>query len=157
MAIGWLIALIVLLAVEIATMGLTTIWFAGGAFVAFVMSIFNAPLWAEIAALLSANIVVQVILFVAVSLILLIFTRPVAVKYLNNNAVKTNAEGLIGRTAKVIYTIDNVNSTGYASVDGQEWTARSEDNSVVIPEGTLVTIVRIEGVKLIVKKKEEVA
>ena len=110
-----------------------------------------------IAALLSANIVVQVILFVAVSLILLIFTRPVAVKYLNNNAVKTNAEGLIGRTAKVIYTIDNVNSTGYASVDGQEWTARSEDNIVVIPEGTLVTIVRIEGVKLIVKKKEEVA
>ncbi len=145
MAIGWLIALIVLLAVEIATMGLTTIWFAGGALVAL------------IAALLSANIVVQVILFVAVSLILLIFTRPVAVKYLNNNAVKTNAEGLIGRTAKVIYTIDNVNSTGYASVDGQEWTARSEDNSVVIPEGTLVTIVRIEGVKLIVKKKEEVA
>ena len=145
MAIGWLIALIVLLAVEIATMGLTTIWFAGGALVAL------------IAALLSANIVVKVILFVAVSLILLIFTRPVAVKYLNNNAVKTNAEGLIGRTAKVIYTIDNVNSTGYASVDGQEWTARSEDNSVVIPEGTLVTIVRIEGVKLIVKKKEEVA
>ena len=145
MAIGWLIALIVLLAVEIATMGLTTIWFAGGALVAL------------IAALLSANIVVQVILFVAVSLILLIFTRPVAVKYLNNNAVKTNAEGLIGRTAKVIYTIDNVNSTGYASVDGQEWTARSEDNGIVIPEGTLVTIVRIEGVKLIVKKKEEVA
>lgn len=145
MAIGWLIALIVLLAVEIATMGLTTIWFAGGALVAL------------IAALLGANIVVQVILFVAVSLILLIFTRPVAVKYLNNNAVKTNAEGLIGRTAKVIYTIDNVNSTGYASVDGQEWTARSEDNGVVIPEGTLVTIVRIEGVKLIVKKKEEVA
>lgn len=145
MAIGWLIALIVLLAVEIATMGLTTIWFAGGALVAL------------IAALLGANIVVQVILFVAVSLILLIFTRPVAVKYLNNNAVKTNAEGLIGRTAKVIYTIDNVNSTGYASVDGQEWTARSEDNGIVIPEGTLVTIVRIEGVKLIVKKKEEVA
>lgn len=140
----WLVLLIGLAIIEALTMGLTTIWFAGGALVAFIVSTLGGPIW------------LQMIAFVVVSFILLIFTRPFAVKYINKQTVKTNIDDVIGKTAKVKEVVDNINATGHVLLNGQEWTARSSKEDVVIPEDTLVIVERIEGVKLIVKKKEEV-
>ncbi|MDD5935673.1 MAG: NfeD family protein [Clostridiales bacterium] len=142
-ALYWLIGLAVLLLIEIITLGLTTIWFAGGALVAF------------IAAICGANIAVQIVLFVIVSLILLIFTRPIAMKRLNKNRVKTNYEGLIGKVVKITKTVDNSNQTGEACVNGQDWTVRSYNDDEIIEPGTKVKIVNIEGVRLIVTKYRE--
>lgn len=142
-ALYWLIGLAVLLLIEIVTLGLTTIWFAGGAFVAF------------IAAIIGLDLAAQMVLFVAVSLLLLIFTRPVAMKHLNKNRVKTNYEGLIGKVVKITKTVDNANQTGEACVNGQEWTVRSLQDDVVIEPGTKVKIVNIEGVRLIVTEYRE--
>ena len=136
--IVWLGIFLVLLVLEIISLGLTTIWFAGGALAAFA------------AALLGANIIIQAVLFLVISLVLLFVTRPIAVKYFNNNLAKTNVENVIGKTAKVSRQIDNVNSLGEAVREGETWMARSENNEI-IAEGTLVTVVAVEGVKLIVR------
>ncbi len=138
--IFWLIVLVVMTVIEIITLGLTTVWFAGGALAAF------------IASLLGANIVVQVILFVVVSVLLLALTRPLAAEYLNKDRIRTNAESLIGKTAVVKQEIDNLNAQGQVSVDGQEWTARSVEEQV-IPKNVQVEIVEINGVKLMVRQK----
>ncbi len=138
--VAWIILLCLFILIEIATLGLTTIWFAGGALVAF------------IAALLGFDIVVQVILFFAISIVLLIFTRPVATKYFNANRVATNSESLIGSRAKVIEPIDNINNTGTVLLNGLEWTARAMDNKV-IPKDAIVKVVKISGVKAIVEEQ----
>jgi membrane protein implicated in regulation of membrane protease activity len=142
-ALYWLIGLAVLLLIEIVTLGLTTIWFAGGAFVAFIAALLGADTW------------LQFVCFLLISLILLIFTRPVAVRKLNKNRVKTNYEGLIGKVVKVTKTVDNENQSGEAVVNGQEWTVRSADDNVVIESGTKVKIINIVGVKLIVEVYKE--
>lgn len=141
-AVYWLGAVIVLLVIEIATLGLTTIWFAGGA------------LAAAIAAGCNANLVVQIIVFVAVSVILLLFTRPIAVRYLNKDHVKTNADRFIGQEAVVLEKIDNLNASGRAQIAGMEWTARAVDEKDIIESGTIVLVERIDGVKLMVRRKE---
>lgn len=138
----WLIALVVLLIIEIVTLGLTTIWFAGGALVAFLV------------AMLGMNTVVQVIVFLAVSFLLLFFTRPIATKYFNGQRIRTNSESLIGQEAKVTAKIDNFNQQGTVVVNGQEWSARTVDDQIIEP-GEPVIILEISGVKLIVKEKEE--
>lgn len=137
-SIYWLIAFVILIGIEVATMALTTIWFAGGALVAFLLSLFGL------------SVEVQLIAFVAVSFLLLFFTRPFASRFINSGTVKTNAEGLIGREARVTSEIDNEQGTGAAVVGGQEWTARAKDSHTVYPAGTVVRILDIEGVKLIV-------
>ncbi len=137
--IFWLAIVVVMAIIEIITLGLTTIWFAGGALVAFIASLFGA------------GFVIQVVLFVAVSVSLLAATRPLAVKYLNKNMESTNAESLIGKLAVVKEEIDNLNARGHVSVNGQEWTARAVEEKV-IPEGVTVEIVEISGVKLLVKE-----
>lgn len=142
-AIGWLILMAVLLGIEIATLGLTTLWFAVGALAAFVIAVLNLPLW------------LQITVFVIVSVVLLLCTRPLAVRYLNTKTSKTNAESLVGKSAKVTKSINNVLSQGQVVVGGMEWTARSTDDSVVIPEDAIVTIHGISGVKLIVSEKKE--
>lgn len=139
MMILWLVILIVSIAVEALTLGLTSIWFAGGALVAVFASLLHAP------------VVLQVVLFFAVSLLMLFFTRPVAVKYFNKDRVKTNAEGMIGRRAIVTGEIDNLQSTGRATVGGLEWSARSAEPDKKIQVGAVVNVVAIDGVKLIVK------
>ena len=139
----WLVALVVLIVTEIVSMGLTTIWFAGGALVAAIAAGFGAPL------------VVQIILFLAVSLVLLYFTRPVAVKYFNKDRIRTNAEGLVGRQAIVIGEIDNLQGIGQVTVGGMEWTARTAEDGVKLPVGCVVNIVAISGVKLIVEERKE--
>ncbi|MDY2627432.1 MAG: NfeD family protein [Lachnospiraceae bacterium] len=139
-AIYWLLICVLLIGIELATMGLTTIWFAAGSLAAFA------------AANLGGNLFVQLLVLIAVSLILLYFTRPVAVKYLNSRTVKTNVESLVGRIAVVTEDINNVENKGQASVNGQIWTARSTDDQIRFVQGEQVEIMEIRGVKLIVKK-----
>ena len=139
-SICWLAVFVLLIVIELATMGLTTIWFAGGAVAGF------------IASMLGANVVIQAAAFFAVSILLLFFTRPFAVRYINSNKTKTNVDGLIGQEALVLEEINNIRETGCARLEGKEWTARSM-NDTVIPKDTVVTVERIEGVKLIVKAK----
>ena len=138
----WLVILIVLLVIEVITLGLSTIWFAGGALAAF------------IAALLGANVAVQVVLFLAVSIILLIFTRPVVMRLLNKHKTATNAESLIGEQATVTQTINNLMGRGEVFINGLEWMARSQQDNDTIEKDTVVRILRIDGVKLIVERKE---
>ena len=141
--IVWLVLWVVLVVAEIATMGLTTIWFAGGALVAVIAAAFHAPLYLQIA------------LFLAVSIVMLVFTRPIAVKYFNNERVKTNAEGLVGRLAVVETEIDNLKAQGEVTVGGQYWSARSTRDEVCIPKGKVVVVCGISGVKLIVEERRE--
>lgn len=140
----WLGILAVFLIIEAITAGLTTIWFAGGA------------LAAAVAALLGGNLVTQVILFLVVSLLLLVFTRPLAVKYMNRGLEKTNVNDLPGRTAVVTEKIDNLAQTGRLRINDIEWTARAEKDNVVIPAGAIVEITEVRGVKVIVKEMKEV-
>jgi len=140
----WLIILIASVVIEIFTLGLTSIWFAGGAVLAVIAAALHLPL------------ALQIILFLAVSLLLLFFTRPVAVKYFNKDRVKTNAESLVGRQAIVISEIDNLQGTGQVTVGGQEWSARSQDEQMKLPVGMVVQVVAINGVKLIVRKDADV-
>lgn len=137
----WLIIFVACIVVEIITMGLTTIWFAGGSLVASVAAAIGAPLW------------LQIVLFVAVSLLLLYFTRPIAVKYFNRDRVKTNAESLVGKQAIVISEIDNLQGIGQVTVGGQEWSARTTEEGITLPVGSVVIIRAISGVKLMVEEK----
>lgn len=139
----WLIVLIICIGVELGTMGLTSIWFAGGSIPAIITAALGGPVW------------LQVILFLIVSLILLFFTRPIAVKYFNKDRIKTNAESLIGRTAIVISDINNLEGIGQVTVSGQEWSARSTDEAIQIPTGAVVIVRAINGVKLIVEERKE--
>lgn len=140
MMIFWLIVVILSIGIEVATLGLASIWFAGGGLAALIAAAFQAPL------------VVQILLFFGVSLVLLWFTRPIAVKYFNKDRVKTNAESLVGKQAIVISEIDNLQGIGQVMVGGQEWSARCMDDRIRLAEGTVVEIVAISGVKLIVKE-----
>ncbi len=140
-SIVWLGVLILMILLELATMGLTTIWFAGGALAAF------------IAALCGASLLVELGLFLVVSFLLLFAFRPLAMRYVNSRTVKTNVESLAGETARVTEEINNEMGQGTAVLNGQEWTARSADDTV-IPAGSLVVVDAVSGVKLLVHKKE---
>lgn len=135
----WMVVLILFLVFEIMTLGLTSVWFAGGALVAFIVAVCGANPW------------IQIIVFLVVSLVLLFTVRPIAGKYFNNNRQKTNIDALVGRQGVVTVQIDNLKGQGEISLAGQMWTARSA-NDTIIEEKAQVEIVSIEGVKAIVKK-----
>lgn len=139
----WLIALAVFLVIEIITMGLTTIWFAGGSLVAFIASLLGVP------------VVIQIAIFFVISFVLLFFTRPVVEKHLNNSRTKTNVNSMIGKEGKVTEEIDNFNQKGTIVVNGLEWTARSSDDDIIIPNGAKVIVKDVQGVKAIVGKVSE--
>lgn len=143
MTVVWLVILVALVVIELVTMGLTTVWFAGGALVATLASLLHLPF------------TIQIILFLVVSALLLYFTRPIAVKYFNKDRVRTNAESLVGRQAIVISEIDNLQGIGQVNVGGMEWTARSKSDDVPLPVGTVVIVLAIDGVKLIVEEKPQ--
>ena len=142
MTIVWTAAIILFGVVEAATAGLVCIWFVAGALVALV------------AAFVDASLTIQIVLFLAVSIAALALTRPVLRKITSANAIPTNADRVLGKTAKVTETIDNENSRGAVYVDGKTWTARSADGSV-IPAGSQVSVEAMEGVKLLVEKLKE--
>ena len=135
----WLVAMIVLLIIEGIVPGLVSIWFAIGAFAAMISAILGAPLW------------LQVLWFFAVSILTLCLTRPFAKKYVNSRATPTNADMLIGKECVVTEEIDNVLGTGAVTVGGKVWTARTEEPDGKAETGKVITVVRIDGVKLIVK------
>ena len=137
----WLIAIALLLLVEFATAALTTIWFAGGSLLALLCAVAGGPVW------------MQMVLFLAGSAVLLLLTRPMAVRMLHKGTVATNADSLIGQEAVVTEKIDNLQSTGTVQINGQEWTARSVNPEHVIEKGEVVMVRAIEGVKLIVGKR----
>lgn len=140
-SIFWLIIFAALLVVEIVTLGLTTVWFALGAIAAF------------LAAYVGFGGLVQVMVFLVVSIILLILTRPIAVKFFNQERERTNAESLIGQKAVVKEEINTLLGVGKVEVNGMEWSAKA-DESDVIEVGTIILIKGIQGVKLIVEKEE---
>ena len=125
----WLSLFVLFLVIEIITMGLTTIWFAGGALVAFLVAV--------------------------LSLALLAVTRPLAMKYFNQERQKTGAELLIGQKALVIEEIDTLSSKGRVEVRGQEWAAKTDAPEGKIPKNAIVVVEGIQGVKLIVRNGEE--
>ena len=138
----WLAAAVVFGIVEALTAGLVSIWFVAGSAAAL------------IGAFLGAGLGAQVALFVVVSAAALAVTRPLVRRYTAGKAVPTNLDRVLGDSGKVMETIDNENSSGAVYVDGKTWTARS-DGGDVIPAGAAVKVLRMEGVKLFVKKIEE--
>ncbi len=141
--VGWLLAFIVFLIIEGASMALTTIWFAGGSLVGLVLCI------------LGAGVKMQLAAFVAVSFLLLFLTRPMALQYVNRHIKKTNVEGLAGKQAKITEDVDNEAGTGAAMLNGQPWTARSVKAGQRIPAGTMVRVASVNGVKLMVEVLED--
>lgn len=139
----WLAATVIFLLIEWPTMGLTTIWFAGGSLVAGLLAVLGCPFS------------IQFAIFLVVSVALLLFTRPLAIKYLNTNRTRTNVDSLIGKEAVITETINNLKNTGAADIHGVTWTARTDSNLDTIEKDSVVVIERIDGVKLIVKKKEK--
>ena len=139
----WLIAMIVLLIVEASVPGLVSIWFALGAFAAMLSSLLNAPLW------------LQLVWFALVSIASLWFTRPFVKKFVNSRVTPTNLDMVLGKDCLVTEDIDNLRASGAVSVAGKEWTARMERDEETARKGETVRALRIEGVKLIVRNKED--
>ncbi len=138
MSIVWVVLMVVFLVVEAATAGLTCIWFAIGSLAALIAALFDAQLW------------LQIVWFLVISFVTLYFTRPLVKKYVNSRSQPTNADMVIGKEVLVTEDIDNVEATGAVSVGGKVWTARSADGGR-IKSGAVVSVLRIEGVKLIVE------
>ena len=136
--IYWLLLSIVLIVIELFTMSLTTIWFAGGAIITF------------FASLLGVSLQIQWVIFIIISLILLLLTRPVAMKIVKGKTTKTNVDAIIGTHALVTKTIDNEKSTGAVRVNGQIWTARSAIPEQILHKDEWVSVKKVQGVKLIV-------
>ena len=139
----WLVLAIVFTVVELATVGLVSIWFAAGSVAALFVAVCNG------------NIVLQVVAFIAVSVVLLVATRPWANKYLNSRVKNTNVDRVIGERPLLTERVNNLDQTGKAVVLGQEWTVRAVDDNDIIEQGELVEVVAVSGVKLLVKRIKE--
>ncbi len=138
----WIALLIIFAVAEAVTVQLVSVWFAVGALAGL------------IANLCGANVTLQIVIFISVSIICFVATRPLVKKFTANRIEKTNADRCIGDTAVVVEEINNVEASGQVKVNGNIWTARSLDNSV-IPVNARVTVEKIEGVKLIVSLEKE--
>ena len=135
----WLILLVVFAAIEGATLGLTTVWFAVGAGVAMVMDLCGAPVLAQVITMIVVSIISFIICF--------IWIRPIIDRKGRGN-VPTNADRVIGQEGIVIKDIDVIDGKGQVKVMGQVWSAKADNN---IAEGTKVKVLAMEGVKLVVK------
>ena len=141
--IAWLVLLLLFALGEAVTVGLTSIWFAAGSLAALICALLGGAVW------------LQIVLFLAVSILCLLAVRPLAKKYVNAKAQPTNADR-IGAQAQVTEDIDNIQGKGAVTIGGVVWTARSEDGQP-ISAGSLVRILRIEGVKVFVEMSKEEA
>ena len=137
----WLGVTVLLSVIEIFTLGLVTIWFAAGAAVAFLLSLFDVPL------------AVQVGAFIVVSIAVLVLVRPIAASHFNNRLKKTNIDAYIGRKLIAKTDIDNLHGTGKVDMDGSTWLAVSKVDNIVIPAGEEVKVVEVKGAKLIVERE----
>ena len=136
--IFWAVAVVAFVILELATVGLASIWFALGALCALIAALLGAPVW------------LQIVWFVIVSVATLLLTRPLAKKYINNKTMATNADRVIGSKAVVKERIDELAGTGAVLADGKMWSARTADGAVAEP-GEIVTVQEIRGVKLVVE------
>lgn len=139
----WLILFVIFIVAEIATLGLTTIWFAGGCLAAFLVSF------------ICTSLPIQILVFLVVSVVLFIWTRPLLMKYFNKDREKTNVDSVIGKNAVVLKTIDNIHSSGTVDLEGMEWTARASVDEEIYQKGEVVRVLEVQGVKLIVEKISE--
>ena len=137
----WVILMIAFVIGELISVGLTSIWFAAGAFVALIL------------ALLGAEPLVQFAGFLVVSVVLLLSTRSWAQRFINSRTQKTNADSIIGQTIRIAERVSNRDQTGMAVVHGQEWTVRARSDDEVIEKDQNAKVVEISGVKLIVEKE----
>ena len=137
----WVVLMIGFLVVEGIAPGLVSIWFALGALAALISALLGAQVW------------LQAVWFIVISVLALVITRPLAKKYVNSRTQATNADMLIGQECIVTETINKLHGTGAVSVAGKVWTARADDPEKIIEKGSVAVIERIEGVKLIVKTK----
>lgn len=142
MKLIWMGLLILFGAGEALTVGLTSIWFAAGSLVALICALLGGGLW------------LQIILFFAVTVLSIAAFRPIARKFINDKVEPTNADRIIGREVLVTERISNLRAEGAVSIGGMVWSARSE-NEEEIPKGTLVRVLRIEGVKVYVEEVKE--
>lgn len=140
-AIFWLVLLILFIVMESVTTSLVSIWFAAGSLAALILAGLKVQFW------------VQITVFVAVSIVLLLATRPFAKKFLEPKITKTNFDRIIGEICLVEEEINNLNETGSVKIKGTTWTARSSEDKI-LPVGTTVEIIRIEGVKVFVSEKK---
>lgn len=136
--IFWAVLTVALVGVEFATVQFVSVWFAAGSIVAFISSLFGIEFYW------------QVILFVAVSLILLIATRPLVKRFLKRPIIKTNADSLISKECVVIEEISNTKGTGRVHVEGLDWAAKSLNMEKVYPVNATCLIKEIQGVTLVV-------
>lgn len=136
----WAAVFVCALLIEGLSMQLTSIWFAGGALVALILAALKAPIW------------LQIVIFVLVSAMLVIFTRPLVRKYIQPKVQKTNADSLEGKPALVIESYDVSRDAGLVKVFGQIWSAKPKDGEESFQAGETVRVAAIEGVKLIVEK-----
>ena len=132
----WLGIFVVALAFEFITADMVSIWFSLGAVPSFILALFNV------------NPIIQIVVFVLATVVLLLFTRPVVLKYFKVNEIKTNVDSVIGQEGIVISEI-KVNEIGRVKLRSQEWSAIS-DELILVDEK--VRVLDVEGVKLIVKK-----
>ena len=140
-AIIWLVLMVVFLAVEASTVTLVSLWFAAGALAAMAVTLLGGSLWLQITA------------FLAVSVVLLTALRPLVRKYFTPKLTATNVDSVIGSTGLVTVAIDNVSAAGQVKLGAMVWTARSTTGDS-IPEGSLVRVDKIEGVKVFVSPAE---
>jgi len=138
--IFWAVLLVVLVIVELETIQLVSIWFALGAAGALVSAALSPGLWW-----------MQILIFLAISLISLLFTRPLVKKHVKLKETATNADRVLDMVGEVRETVSSIDNKGAVYVGNKLWTARAEPGAESIPEGTRVDVLRIEGVKLIVR------
>ncbi len=142
-AIIWIVLIIVFALVEMITVGLTSIWFAGGALAALLCyAVGLDPVW-------------QFAVFVVVSLALLFFTRPWALKYFKPHLIRTNYEQAIGANVCLTEPVNNLLGTGSAVYKGQEWTARAYEETKTFEAGMIVRVREIRGVTMYVEESEQ--
>lgn len=138
----WLVLMVVFLLVEAACpIHLVSVWFALGALIAMITALLGGPVW------------LQITLFIAVSALLLASLWPIVRKVITPNLTKTNVDSVIGTVGIVTAPIDNVTATGEVKLGAMVWTARSTSGAP-IPEGTLVRVDKVEGVKVLVSPAE---
>ena len=140
MVFVWLVIAVVLGIFEAATVALVSIWFAIGAVAAMVPAYFNAPFW------------VQILVFILVSALCFVFTRPFFKKIIRVNKQPTNVDRLGGQEGVATDDIENIECRGKVFISGLTWSARSETGEL-IPQGAVVTVKKIEGATLVVKRK----
>ncbi len=140
MSVFWTVLLVGFILLEAVTTQFICIWFAGGALGGLIVSLLNTDIW------------IQVTVFVIVTAVFLILTKKIVKKLKGDTPEKTNTDALLGEKALVTQTISNRDSKGEAKIQGKLWSARSL-NGEDISEGTLVTVEKISGVKLIVKEE----